>query len=261
MDRTKLKNILGAGGLSVLAVTAFFTFDGPTSYSQLNGLEGSSVTTVTDVEASNVELAETLMLMQEREVQYQSQLEIANGVVTQLQTELTNTTISYEEVVAAYDGSLAELQTQNEELVQSVVELQTREGEWQANLEGSNQMISSLEDRALSTTQDALSLQEQNQQLTVAIGNLQTQYETAVTQANSTIYTLETQIGTVQGENTQLHELLLIMQDREAQYQAQIAAANQTISSLQNSGGGGGGYEDHEEYDDDDDDDDEEDDD
>ena len=50
MNRTKIRSMLGVGGLSVLAATAFLAFDGSTSFS-LSALEGATVTNVTDAEA------------------------------------------------------------------------------------------------------------------------------------------------------------------------------------------------------------------
>ena len=60
--------------------------------------------------------------------------------------------------------------------------------------------------------------------------------ETAVVQTtedlSDDVATLQAQVDALQAQNTQLREALTTMQSRETEYQAQIEAANQTISEL-----------------------------
>lgn len=46
------------------------------------------------------------------------------------------------------------------------------------------------------------------------------------------VATLQAQVEALQAQNSELREALTIMQSREAEYQAQIEAANQTITEL-----------------------------
>ena len=209
---------------------------------QIGAADG--VTTVVELEAHNAELTKTLAVMQEREAVYQAQVAAAEQVIGQLQMDVNETGSSYEEVLVAYDGSLAELQGQNEELVQSVMRLQAREAGFYADVDVANQAIASLE--------------AQNAELTLGLQGLQGQYETAVTQANQTIAELEAQLNSAYSQNGQLQGLVQAMQAREVEFQAQIAQANQTIQEMQNmlnnqSYGGGYEGEEYEEYEEDDD--------
>ena len=238
-NRTRLRNLLGAGGLTVLVVATFFVFDGPNTLASIArlGTDGS----ITALQAQNAELTETLTVMQERETAYQEQVATAEQVIEQLQLDLNSTNGSYEDVLAAYDGSLAELQGQNKELVQSVTTLQERETGWYADVDVANQTI--------------VTLEAQNQELTQAMQGLQGEYETAVNQANQTIGNLEAQLNATYAQNSQLQAAIQAMQARESQFQAQIAQANQAIQQLQNALNNqpsGGGYHEEEHEDDDD---------
>jgi peptidoglycan hydrolase CwlO-like protein len=60
--------------------------------------------------------------------------------------------------------------------------------------------------------------------------------ETAVVQTtddlSDDVATLQAQVEALQAQNSELREALTTMQSREAEYQAQIEAANQTITEL-----------------------------
>ena len=59
--------------------------------------------------------------------------------------------------------------------------------------------------------------------------------ETAVGQTDDLsddVATLQAQVEALQAQNSELREALTIMQSREAEYQVQIEAANQTITEL-----------------------------
>jgi len=60
--------------------------------------------------------------------------------------------------------------------------------------------------------------------------------ETAVVQTtddlSDDVATLQAQVEALQAQNSELREALTIMQSREAEYQVQIEAANQTITEL-----------------------------
>lgn len=237
-EKRKVRLLAGAGTLSLLLVGTFMAFGGTNAVGLISAAgDPNSVTTVDDIQSENASLREVIETMQTNETQYREQIESANDIITQLQSDLTTTTESYDGVLAEYDQSLLGLQQQNSELVSQLTELQVRDAAYAADLEAANSLLTE-RDGSL----DALSARE-------------TEFLAALEQANGSITLLQTELNGSQqslvalnSQNAQLQELVALMQAREQEYINQINSINNAQAASAGSGyGGGGEYEGEEE--------------
>jgi hypothetical protein len=101
MHSNRLKNILAAGALTGLVLATVIAFawrdlgqaDAAATDTQPVTVTATSVEEdVNALQAENQQLRDALVTMQEREQQYQTQLEMANQTILQLQAGTGNTT-------------------------------------------------------------------------------------------------------------------------------------------------------------------------
>ena len=168
---------------------------------------------------------------------------------------------------AADTSAMDAIQAQNAELATVVQNYQAREAAFQQQIEAANQTIQQLQSNT-SMTQAEYEAALANMQVEggeletslVAFQERETEYLGMIEAANGTIQDLEasanglqtqyqTDVQTLQAQNSELAQIVQLMQQREAQYVAQIELANQTILELQNSAQAsyGGEYEGEEE--------------
>ena len=178
---------------------------------------------------------------------------------------------------AADTSAMDAVQAQNAELATVVQNYQAREAAFQQQIEAANQTIQQLQSDTSMTQAEyeaaLANIQAEGGELEtslVAFQERETEYLGMIEAANGTIQELEananglqtqyqTDVQTLQSQNSELAQIVQLMQQREAQYVAQIELANQTILELQNSaqasyGGEYEGEEEYEEYEDEDDD-------
>lgn len=104
-NRKRLTNVLIAGTLTVLVLTMFLAFrDGGTAVAETSATSEPTITETTSVtttnadiatlqaqiealQAQNTELRTAVETMQEREAEYQRQIEIANQTITELSAQ------------------------------------------------------------------------------------------------------------------------------------------------------------------------------
>lgn len=244
IKKQKLRLLGAAGTLSVLLAGAFMAMGGPSIVSAVRSVgDFNAVVTVEDVQLENEALRAAVTSMQANELQYQEQIDKANQIIEQLQSDLATTAGSYDTVLEEYDQSLADLQAQNAELVGTLTTMQQRDGAYAADLEGANTLLT-----------------EKNAAIEL-LQSRETEYLTAIDQANNSINLIQNELNNSQQafvnlkfQYDELQSLVTLLQARELEYQARIEEFNGR-AAVQGGYGGEGEHEEEEyeedEYDDD----------
>ncbi len=216
-------NLLAAGTMMGLLVATFFLFDSGSLQkvlaAQFSGMsllaEESTTSTsnmlvdqglVTNLQAQNAALNETIQTLQAREVEYRATIEKANQTLQQFVNDSTAK-------LADANGVASTVAQNNEALQQAVQTLQDRESQYRTQLDKANQSIHQLEAAVQERQVGMQTLQSQNAELVKAVQLMQErerQYQAqlqAVPQvAQSNDATQQASSGSSNGEDHEDHE-------------------------------------------------------